>query len=737
MESWNLPTNDELARLVALVGRPENRAYFFDRLANPEWVTPLASRSYFANPPSPMPADRPGYVWFPPWPEGRYLARMAPLAPKSVAEVLSRHRRSNNPVVTRIALEAFAALPDDEVTTLAATVTEWIRPPGTEDNIADYAEHFADEALVAIRCLFSCGALSRGLSAVDSLLKPVPTMGIGSQHQVSGRMSDWKYGRVLEALVPVVVDVTALQGLRRLSWLLIDAIRVPQAADATGGSEDAYSFIWRPAIEVPEQNRGDGVRGALISAVRDAALRYSQSGEAALRETVLELEDRSLIHRRIALHVLANATGGMALVEARITRRELFDDHRIWHEYGQLVRARFDIISPEVQDTYLRWIDEGPDLDALRQPRFTGYIPTDEDVACWVEGWKRDHLSFIVEYLPERWMKYYRELVERRGEPEHPDFAVRSFGAATIEQPTGGDEIAGKVPADVIQRLRMHDVETIVDTSAAMHTEGLCRTFQAMVKEQSTAFAVLAREVATLRPTFISSFMRGLEEAAKGESVFAWEEPLHLAEAVVAHPFASSGDETNQEQSDEWRWARHAVASLVRAGFSDRSNRIPFSLRELVWTVLERLTHDPYVSIGDEIRANGRLVDAFTQSINTNRGLAMHGVVEYVLWCRRELEVLGADLSQGWHSCPRLAKPLIDISIQHMNYPLSFERSTETHFRGSFLLTSRGLCQVSSGSSHRNRNWSHLEMPCGLPISCGTRPTTQSMNCYRGSMKRE
>jgi hypothetical protein len=42
MRSWAPPTANELDRLPALCARPEGRAYFFDRLENPNWVRDLA-----------------------------------------------------------------------------------------------------------------------------------------------------------------------------------------------------------------------------------------------------------------------------------------------------------------------------------------------------------------------------------------------------------------------------------------------------------------------------------------------------------------------------------------------------------------------------------------------------------------------------------------------------------------------------------------------------------------------
>src|SRR2546430_13314546 len=102
MKSWAPPTAEELDRVAVLCARPENRAYFFDRLDNPKWVGPLSKRGFFASPPNPVAAAEPGYVRFPPWPEGRYLARVASDTPDEVTSVLASLEVSENPAVTGV-----------------------------------------------------------------------------------------------------------------------------------------------------------------------------------------------------------------------------------------------------------------------------------------------------------------------------------------------------------------------------------------------------------------------------------------------------------------------------------------------------------------------------------------------------------------------------------------------------------------------------------------------------------
>jgi phenylpyruvate tautomerase PptA (4-oxalocrotonate tautomerase family) len=137
---------------------------------------------------------------------------------------------------------------------------------------------------------------------------------------------------------------------------------------------------------------------------------------------------------------------------------------------------------------------------------------------------------------------------------------------------------------------------------------------------------------------------------------------LTLAEYVVSQPFEPNEEVPDLERDSGWGWCRREVASLMRTGFSDRVNRIPFMQRERAWLVIERLLHDPNPSPEHEQRYGGDNMDLLTLSINTNRGTAMHAVIEYALWVRRGLEAAGEDVSVGFALMPEV-RDALDVHL--------------------------------------------------------------------------
>ena len=185
---------------------------------------------------------------------------------------------------------------------------------------------------------------------------------------------------------------------------------------------------------------------------------------------------------------------------------------------------------------------------------------------------------------------------------------------------------------------------------------GLGRELETAVSSRAADFAAVATRIEALDPTYVRSFLGGLEAAVKSGASFQWEQPLRLMASVLERPFEVEDDTLDRERDPGWSWTRGQAASLIREGLlADGDNRIPFELRQAVWNVLEPLTRDPNPTPAEEATAAGySSMDPYTQSINTNRSKAMHAVMAYALWCRRELEARDTDTVVGFDLIPEV-----------------------------------------------------------------------------------
>lgn len=652
MSSSTPPTADELDRLTTLAARPENRAYFFDRLDNPAWLEALSQRSFFDSPPEPESVGD-GYVRFPAWPEGRYLARVARDAPDAAADVLLGVPDSRNPRVTATLLDAAAKLPPEQLDRISGQVAGWLESP--------YPEYFVDEAARLAEAFLSSGNRGHGLSVVEIMLRVLPDprrveapsdSPLQLPPEPIGRLSEYEYERFLEQVLDPMVEAAGIVAVRVLSRLLESAVRL------SGRAHDDYSHIWRPAIESHDQNSDTGIRQVLVSAVRDAALRHARSGrEGATDQLAAVLKDGPALHRRILLHVLAHGFGSRELVSELLESEEVFHDHRLRHEYAALLRARFGDAEPGAQQAFLQRVDDGPDLVeyAARSRELRGQEPDEADLRHYENRWRRDWLSFVEPHLDGDVAQQYAALVEAEGEPEHPDFLSWSSGTwVGPESPLGDDELTAMSASDVLRFAG----EWIPDQDGGWRgpsIEGLGRAIAGAAKARPQEFASVAHQAHGLDPTYVRSLLSGFEEALRSGSVLEWPPILELAAFAVQQPFEPDQLEPDRDRDPGWRWCRRAVASLLRAGLTDSSRGIPASQRPAVWAMLERLTQDPNPSPEHEEQFGGENMDPLTLSINTNRGTAMHAVVEYALWTRRALEADEQDVTAGFDLMPEVA----------------------------------------------------------------------------------
>ncbi len=666
MQSWKKPTPDQVGRAVALLAYVEQYRHFFDRLENPEWLKPLWEMGFFKHPPQPERNEEEGTVRFPPWPEARYLARMAKHDPELVAEIIQKMDDTDNAAVLSDLVDALLAMPPRISARLAEKAQRWAEVPYLllPEKLGELVSHLtiggkAEEALGIARVLLEVLPDPREQRVSDPdepyRLPPEPR----------ARFDIWDYERILEKHYPDLVREAGLPALALLCDLLEKAIRLSRRRDDDREPED-YSYIWRKAIEDSPQNLGHTIKDALVSGVRDAAELLVRSGRATEVDVVTALESRPWkVFRRIALHVIrVFLDQANVLAAERLTDRSLFDDVSLRHEYVLLLRQGFPRLAPEDQAKILRWIEEGPEIEQWKQCREseTGQQPTEEEVSRYREIWRRDWLARIgPENLPDEWKERYRNLCEKYGEPEHPEFpAYSEWGWVGPTSPKTADELKAMTIEELVEFLRTW--KPPANIYRAPSPAGLGRVMSSVVAEDPGRFAAEAPKFKELDPTYVRAIVSGLRDALKQGWTFDWEPVLDLCDWVLSQPREIPGRKVREMDADpDWGWTRKAIADLLFAGFEDHPGSIPINLRQRVWAVLKPLTNDPEPTPEHEQRYGGSNMDPATLSINTTRGEAMHAVVRYALWIRRHLEKEpeGAELlRRGFEVMPKVREVL-------------------------------------------------------------------------------
>jgi len=615
--------------------------YFLEKLQDVEWLRPLTERGFFAKPPKPEKDESKGTIGFPPWPESRYLARMASVNPEMVFKVIIQIPDTENASVNEDLVDAALAMPPDLAAKLVEKAKAWARSSYQlflPEKLGNLVAHLArggetDVALDLARVLLEV------LPDQKRQKKTIDDDTYGLPPEATARFDQWDYEETLKKHIPELVKAAGIRAFDFLCDLLETAIRLSRRDGEKGVPED-YSYIWRPAIEEHPQNIGHSLKDSLVTSIRDAAESIIQTESVNIKVLVDRLESRPWrVFHRIALHLLRCFPDvSSELIAERLTDHDLFEDGCCRHEYTMLLGGCYSLLSPQQRKVILGWIEQGPDLERFKEKeeQFSGKRPTDKEAQRYRRYWQRDRLAWFKESLPKAWKQHYEELVNELGEPEHPEFASYSVSWVGPTSPKSAEELKTMTVPDIAKFCKTWKPSRDRMTPSP---GGLGRALSPVVEEDPARFSEGANEFLDLDPNYVRALLSGFRDALKKERTFDWIPVLDLCNWVLKQPREINGSRHEESDKDpHWGWARKTIAGLISAGLKEDPGCIPYDLRKTVWDVIEPLTKDPDPTPDEEARYDGSTMDPTTLSINTTRGEAMHAVINYGLWIRRHLE---------------------------------------------------------------------------------------------------
>jgi len=661
MKSWKKPTPKLVNRAVALFAHPGHYRYFFDRLENPEWILPLKRKGFFQNAPRVQRDKERGTIFFSPWPESRYLARMASLKPEVVLDVILHIPDTENVMILEDFVDAALNMPPDFAARLLEKAKNWAQ--------LSYRSLLPEKLGMLVAHLARGGKVDEALELARVLLEILPDPAAeeafkkGTYYydfpEPRTRFETWEYGRILKEYFPELLKAAETRAFELLCDLLETAIRFSRRRMDNSGPEDD-STIWRRSLEDHQPSNFYDLQNILVSAVRDGAESLAEKDRTRVRDLIQRLESRPWkIFHRIALYFLSCFPDAAPdLVAARLTNRGLFDDDGVRREFVMLLNKGFNYLGPKHKQLILSWIDAGPDLQKFIEAKkhWTGSRPTEEEAQRYRRRWQRDHLALIKRYLPDEWSARYKTLVAEFGEPEPEKHGGISPWWTGPTSPKRAEELQSSSVTDIVEFLKTwesaHDL-------MAPSPEGLGRVLSSVVSQDPERFASEAEKFTGLDPTYIRALLTGLHDALKQNHTFDWSNVFKLCQWVVEQPREIPRRVWPLEADPDWGWTRRAVADLLSAGFGeDVVGPIPIGQRRMTWGILKPLTDDPDPAPENESKSE---LDPATLSINKTRGAAMHAVIQYALWVRRHLENLpegNARIAKGFAEFPEVREVL-------------------------------------------------------------------------------
>jgi len=642
-----MPTPERVEQAIAEIHkRHANYVYFFERNQSPDWIEPLAAKGFFKHPIAPEDHGD-GSRSFPIWPESQYLVRMAPKAPELVTNTLLGVPYTENVFIHGDIVAAALALPGPQAAALSAAERKWIRSQRQllwllPHRHADLVVHLAEE-----------GEVEEAFRLAQTLLEVLPDPRWATakdeerlfvSKETLARMTQWDYQEAVRKIAPALQAGDPLRTIKLFADLLQNAMSIAEPPRENDYSDNSY--VWRPAIEHHAQNQPDhSIRDVLVAATRDSAEAAGRTNPEDIPRVVDELESRKrAVFRRIALHLLAElGESAPDLATSRLTSWENFDDIAVRHEYARVAQAHFKNVRLEDREQLLEHLRNKPPLENFRRnfASMYGRDPTPEEIEQTHLGIELRRLAIVKDDLPDKWKARYEALVEQLGgAPAHPDFSsysdVRSVG---LTSPKEAEELAAMDVEALIEFLRTW--RPPAGERFADSYDGLGRQLTAAVAAEPERFAPYAERYRELEPTYARALIDGFEQALGANLPFDWGSVLKLGAFIVAQPLTETEADHDvwEDRDPGWRWARGSVAHLIGEGVGRTDQAmVPIAYRDEVWAILAPLAADAEPTPEHEARYGGSNMDPLTLSINTNRGKAMHAVIRYALWVRRDDE---------------------------------------------------------------------------------------------------
>ena len=620
-------SSEHIEKALKLMGSgAANYVYFFDKINTPDWIEQLWKRGFFKNPPS---VTSEGTVdW---WPESRYLVKMAGKDPKQVLSVIKEIPDTDNFYVRTDIIQAALNMPADCAAQLAGRVNVYMR----DEFARAYVEVLCELAIH----LLKGGEIKAGIDIVKEIID-VEAVNQSRFRNVRGRVDGWRYLKAVEGFVSVFCEFAGIKGLKLFRDMLIKAIRLDKRGE--DDSREDYLYISQKRIEVDEHPDMD-VKRALVKGLRDVCKGLIETNPSLAKEVIVQLQGQPyVVFDRIEMFLLRFFPEGQdERIKDVLSDREYYDNHSIRTEYHELLKRQFGNIGTKAQERYLEYVCECPNVneEIAKWERFSGRKITKDDVLKHWRYEKLQRLEGLNKVLSEQWQQEYNKLVEEFGEPQRPEIQPVSVSwGGRHKSPISTEDIEKKTVEEIIEYLRIWEAPDKWEWGKECPS-GLADEVAKVIEKRFEEFCDNAVQFIDLDATYVRRFLRVVETKCREGVLISWGPILELSRWVANQPLDLSPLTEGRDKDNDWSGAQDAVAAFIGLGVASDKGRIPFEYRQLVWECIEPITRspDPTPEREKQNRKDNANFEPIQLAINSTRGRALEGVVQYGWWVKDNL----------------------------------------------------------------------------------------------------
>ena len=627
------PTKEDMELVKTLLKKQSHYRYFFKNLQNSNWLDLLVENKFF----DVIPQLGDYSV------EPLYITRIADEKPDEVTEIIKKLSKTTHPGAQVEFMKALIKMPIKNGLQLKKAIKKWI------GNSKSGFFALSKQIILYIKKLFKENEIKIAFEMIIAILAIRDRQIMNSdQIKISYDMNSYIYGEILKELFFELKHYDPLQSLRILTKkLTISIIKNLKSVGSSIDCDNDLSLNWRRLIEEHDYyTYKNDIKNVLVSVIRDLTIYIGNEQKGDYNEAINILREHDyLIYRRLELHSIRKFPGiSEQYISEAISNKSNFQKLGAILEFYLLLEECYQIVNLGVQKTYLKWIEDGPNIESYKQ-RFKqnlGKIPSEEDIESYVQYWSLKKIEPIKHFISDELIRKYKveEAVFKHLNPFKDLPRVQVGPISPIKQEIMETFSIGKI----LKYLKDYQEP---QNSLTFSKVGLGRILRNIVIKRTNEFAVIVPEFLKFPKLhkYISYLLDGFNTALENKINFEWDSIVSICKALLIEN--NFKIEINKEsifyKENTFRDIKTSIGRLVSNGLLDSENSIPFSFKEDIFELLKILSNDTEPTFEEElknIRGNWAVRD---MSINTVRGIAMNGIIDYIMWDKNSSQDENAD----------------------------------------------------------------------------------------------
>ena len=650
------PTEKEMELVNSLLKKQSHYRYFFKKVYHPNWVDLLVKNGFYDIPP-----QKGDYCV-----EPLYLTKIADKKFKEVIKIIKKLSNTTHEGAQVEFMKSLNKIPIRETLQLKKKIKRWIA------NARSGYFVLSKQVILYIKKLFEENEVEVAFEMAKAMLAITDIQRFeNDQMRISYDIEGHIYGEILKELLHDFKKYDPIQSLKLLTEMMeVATIKHIESSEQNVEGDYDLSLQWRKLIEEHEYyTYNKDIKNFLVSAIRDLMIYIGEKQKSSYNKGIEILRENDyLIFRRLELHIIKIFPEMSKVYISEAISNKLYFQYslRILEVY-QLIKDCFLFSTQEIQELYLKRIDDGPDIERYKQiiEKRWGKIPTNEEIDSYTYRWRLKKIAPITQYLTDDLIQKYK--VEQESIKHIDPFD---------ELPRVQIGPISPIKEEKMENMSIHQIFNYIKDynepkdSLSVSKVGLGRTLRDIVGKRPNEFTEVIPDFLKFSEThkYISFLLNGFDRALENKNPFDWDSIISLCNAVLKKD--SNHIEISKEsifyEESTLREIKTSIGWLFRRGLlKNHENSIPFSFKNDIFEILKVLTNDEEPTAEEElnnIKGNWRISD---MSINTVRGIAMNRLIDLAFWNAIHSN---DEITLNDHSKSKLPDQIKSILETHLDY---------------------------------------------------------------------